>query len=1022
MVEAEAEAAEEEAEPAGAAPAATPGLSEVWSLEGKHCGCYTGGKVVWSESAKLLGCLNSEELHLVDVATQLPTRQVSQEGDGILAFALDPSGLNVCSTHRSGLLRHFRLGESVSLERAWRAHEELVVDVCFDATGSLVASGSVDHLAKVWDFSGYFCTHSFRGHDAIVSIVRFHPSKLQLVTVASNEVRLWDLQSSKCVGIMQDHLASISSVSFAPIKTGTFQLVSGGHDQVVNIWHLEGKCAVARTVPVFESVEGVVAVGLRGLREAVSEANPREKQFHRWLRTAAKLPAYVIFTVGDKALLRAWNPNDGKCVAEEPSPHGAKGVLRHVLLLAEAANQRLLTIGDDLNLVVWSLPELQVVSYIMGHNDDIVHVQFIPELTWPPESSGGLLKVSTKRFVCITNDEHPRIVNCQGFGAKLLRGHTDMVIACDVSPDGQWIATGGKDQSVRVWSAEEATCACRLSGHTGPVSALSFPKKRPKGPQTGTGQPLQLVSAGQDKIMKVWELPTPAKLRELASGGAEDFMIEKAKAVVVAHSKEVNHVVVSPNNKLIASGGQDKLIRLWKFPQGDLLGECKGHRRGIWCVAFSPVDQVVASASGDATVRLWNLRDYSAIRSFQGHGSAVLRVCFLANGMQLMTSGVDGLLKLWQIRTADCAATYEEHTGKVWCIDVVGQQMVSGGSDSKLCVWRDTTAEHAKEKRDAAAEVAMKDTRIGLLVREGRIEAALTLALDLNRPGQMRQILSNYTMDVVEKCLDRSEEKPASGGGADGAGGGVSGSSGKAGEAAKTVEEEPDLEDNVDLQRWVLSLSTPQLERLMELLEQWNSNRRMASMAQMLMSLVLLALPPSKLAAVEGMNATCGNILSYSSRHMARVDSLLQKTFLFDLVLQSGAFGMTLDGPGATADAKAAKIGKPDRPAAGPGAADALRRTMDVLLGGEDAEKEAGGADDPDESGAEEGGEEAAREELAEEAGEEADLAGGAEGADGEEEEGGGEGTAASKPRKRRRKAAESAGEPGAVGRRKKRR
>merc|ERR1719265_1111215 len=220
--------------------------------------------------------------------------------------------------------------------------------------------------------------------------------------------------------------------------------------------------------------------------------------------------------------------------------------------------------------------------------------------------------------------------------------------------------------------------------------------------------------------------------------------VEKAKVTVVAHSKEVNDVVVSPNNKLIASGGHDKLVRIWKFPEAELMGECKGHRRGVWCVAFHPSDQVIVSASGDTTVRLWNLKDFSAIRAFQGHSSAVLRVCFLSNGMQLMTSSVDGLLKLWQIRTAECAGTFEEHTGKVWCIDVLGDKMVSGGSDSKLCVWKDTTEADAKHRHDEKAEVAMKDSKIGLLVQQGKIEQALGMALDLNRAGQMQTILTDY--------------------------------------------------------------------------------------------------------------------------------------------------------------------------------------------------------------------------------------------------------------------------------------
>merc|ERR1712217_206030 len=160
----------------------------------------------------------------------------------------------------------------------------------------------------------------------------------------------------------------------------------------------------------------------------------------------------------------------------------------------------------------------------------------------------------------------------------------------------------------------------------------------------------------------------------------------------------------------------------------------------------------------------------------------------------------------------------------------------------------------------------------------------------------MRQILMDHTMDVVSKCVKS-----------------------KASEADNDDESDMEVTSNLDLQHRVSSLDTAQLERLVVLLEQWNSNRRMASLAQMLLGLVLAAVPPSKLASIEGMNAICGTLLSYGSRHMARVDSLLQKSFLFDLVLQSGARGLAIQSDleeKRTHDAEGA-----------------LKRTMDVLLG-----------------------------------------------------------------------------------------
>jgi hypothetical protein len=306
--------------------------------------------------------------------------------------------------------------------------------------------------------------------------------------------------------------------------------------------------------------------------------------------------------------------------------------------------------------------------------------------------------------------------------------------------------------------------------------------------------------------------------------------------------------------------------------------------------------------------------------------------------MQFMTSGVDGLVKLWHIRTADCAATFEEHEGKVWCIDIVGDRMLSGGSDSKLCIWKDVTDEQAKTRHDEKADAVMKDSKIALLVNDGRIEDALTLALDLNRPGQMKQILTDHAMNVVGRSLERHD-------------------------ADSSVDgKETTTEAKADLRHWVGSLGTDRLAKLVDLTEQWNSNRTMASLAQMFMGLLLQAVPPSRLAEIEGMNATCGNFLSYSSRHLVRVDALLQKSFLLDLVLQYGGSGLAIQ-PGLEGTAGAHKemdhVSDPSAPeGVGRGsrgsAERALKRTMDVLLGGNDAvEEEVGDFAQASDSGSE---------------------------------------------------------------------
>ena len=73
-------------------------------------------------------------------------------------------------------------------------------------------------------------------------------------------------------------------------------------------------------------------------------------------------------------------------------------------------------------------------------------------------------------------------------------------------------------------------------------------------------------------------------------------------------------MAVSPNDKLLATGSQDRTAKLWALPQCQLLGVFTGHRRGLWNVQFSPMDQVLATASADGTIKLWALQDFSCLK------------------------------------------------------------------------------------------------------------------------------------------------------------------------------------------------------------------------------------------------------------------------------------------------------------------------------------------------------------------------------------------------------------------------
>ena len=225
-----------------------------------------------------------------------------------------------------------------------------------------------------------------------------------------------------------------------------------------------------------------------------------------------------------------------------------------------------------------------------------------------------------------------------------------------------------------------------------------------------------MVSGGSDKILKRWDLP----LHNLKTNKLTKLTPSHS---VRAHEKDVNAVAISPNDSIVASGSQDKSIRLWRSTDLTAIASLKGHKRGIWRLVFSPIDKTLASSSGDRTVRLWSMVDHSCLRTFEGHTASVLCIRFINKGTQLLSGSADGLIRLWTIRTGECENTFDEHQDKVWtiCCNLNDDsKFFSGGSDSRFIVWKDFTEETENDRLKVEEETLLLEQQMHNDIRNKR--------------------------------------------------------------------------------------------------------------------------------------------------------------------------------------------------------------------------------------------------------------------------------------------------------------
>lgn len=155
------------------------------------------------------------------------------------------------------------------------------------------------------------------------------------------------------------------------------------------------------------------------------------------------------------------------------------------------------------------------------------------------------------------------------------------------------------------------------------------------------------------------------------------------------HNYRVKAVDLSPDGKIVASGGADFIVRLWDSVTGKELHKLIGHKMAIHSLAFSPDGRLLASSSGDKKVIIWNVHSGELVASFLGHHGQVYCLSFSPNGDILASGSADNSIRLWDVHARKELSTLHGHNGYVagLCFSLDGNLLASIGGDNYIRIW-----------------------------------------------------------------------------------------------------------------------------------------------------------------------------------------------------------------------------------------------------------------------------------------------------------------------------------------------
>lgn len=326
---------------------------------------------------------------------------------------------------------------------------------------------------------------------------------------------------------------------------------------------------------------------------------------------------------------------------------------------------RLATGSQDRTVKVWNASSGKLLTTLLGHSREITAVAFAQDGNSLLSTDAGTIKrwdLSAPRDLTV------------------LRGNHARVDALAVSPDGSLLASGA--EAICLWDVASRTLVAtiELPLAEGSIAAITFDPggtslralTRRRGELVEwsvdllTGESTRIANPRPPKQEDVFDSDGTHHV-QLAGGDADTWLMQgddvlyhwpqfqsraaafrdDSNSVAIAstdillfdmtsrtpittlrgHTAQVHALAFQPGGTRLASGSEDRTVRIWDLKSNAELLELRGHLDRINALAFTPDGSTLFSGSGDQTVRVWDVRSAADVMKSRAERADLVRAC-----------------------------------------------------------------------------------------------------------------------------------------------------------------------------------------------------------------------------------------------------------------------------------------------------------------------------------------------------------------------------------------------------------